>query len=42
MFDYQVVRKVRAAHIRLHCGKIIIVFIEFTDLHTLPAVTQTL
>ena len=29
---YQVVRKVRATHILLNCGKIIIAFIECTDL----------
>ena len=30
---YQVVRRVRATHILLNCGKIIITFIECADLH---------
>ena len=29
---YQVVRKVRATHVLFNCGKIIITFIECTDL----------
>ena len=36
MFYYQVVRKVCASHILLNCGKIIIAFIECTDLHYRP------
>ena len=34
--NYQVVREVRATHILLNCGKIIIAFIECTDLHQRP------
>ena len=35
-YTYQVVRKIRATHILLNCGKIIISFIECTDFRWPP------